>query len=78
LAPIEQAMEPGERVTLGLINGVGVDLQRRADPGVSEDGLGVASGDMKVFQQRGDRMPDMTDLDQPDVAASTMPSGRFR
>ena len=67
LASIEQAMEPGERVTLGLIGGVGIDLQRRADPGMPEDGLDVAGGDMKVFQQRRDRVPDVIDLDQPDV-----------
>ena len=67
LAPIEQAVEPGERIPLGFVSGVGVDLQGRADPGVPEDGLGVASRDAKVLQQRGDRVPDVMDLDQPDV-----------
>jgi hypothetical protein len=45
-------MQPGDRIVLGLVGAVGVDLQRRADPGVAEDGLGVAGGDAEVLQER--------------------------
>jgi hypothetical protein len=67
LAPIEQAVEPGERVAFGLVGGVGVNLQRCADPGVPEDGLGIAGRDVEVLQQRGDRVSDVMNGDHPDV-----------
>jgi hypothetical protein len=43
---------------------VGVDLQRGADPAVSEDGLGVAGRDVHVLEERGDRVPEVVDLDR--------------
>ena len=47
---IEQAMQPGERVPLCWIAGVGVNLQGCADPRVPEDGLRVAGGHAEVLQ----------------------------
>jgi hypothetical protein len=38
-------MESGEPIVLGLVGAVGVDLQRRADPCVAEDGLDVTGLD---------------------------------
>src|SRR6516162_1690518 len=60
-------MEPSERVIFGVVGAVGVDLERRADPGVAEDGLGVASRDTEVFQERGNSVPDVVNGDHPYV-----------
>ena len=63
MGAVEEAMEPGEGVALGLLVGVCVDLQRHGQPGVAEDDLGVASRHAQVLQERGDRMPDMMNRD---------------
>ena len=54
----------------------GVNLQCRADPGVAEDGLRIAGGNAQVLEQRADRMPDVVDLDEPDlVVVADAPEG---
>ena len=51
-------MQPGERIMLGVVGAVGVDPQRRADPGVTEDGLGVAGrGRAGVLMPAGYSLP---------------------
>ena len=63
----EEVVQPGERVELGFIVGVGVDLQRDGQARVAEDDLRVAGRDAEGLQQRGDGVPDVVKLDQPDV-----------
>jgi hypothetical protein len=64
-------VQPGQRVAPGLFVDVGIDLKRRADPGVTENGLSVAGRDAQIFQERGDHMPEVVDLDRPELAAVT-------
>jgi hypothetical protein len=60
-------MEPGQGFALGVVVGVGVDLQGDGQPGVAEDDLRVAGRDGEVFQERGDGVPDVVDGDHADV-----------
>jgi hypothetical protein len=67
LALVEQAVQAGERVKSRRFIDVGIDLQRRANPAVSEDGLGIASRNVQVFKQRSHRVAQMVDFDDPDL-----------
>jgi hypothetical protein len=71
LALVEQAMQLGERITPGRFIDVRIDLQRGADPAVPEDGLGVASRYVQVLEERGDHMPQVVDLDRPELVGVT-------
>ena len=64
----EEVVQPGKRVELRLIVGVGVDLQRDGQARVAEDDLRVAGRDAEGLQQRGNRVADVMKLDQPDIA----------
>ena len=44
-------MQPGERVPLGFVARIGVDLQGGADPRAAEDDLSIAGRDVEVLQE---------------------------
>jgi hypothetical protein len=62
-------MQPGERVAPCRFINVGIDLQRGADPAVSEDGLGVTCRDVQVLEKRCYEVPEVVDLDRPELVA---------
>ena len=69
-------MEPGQGITAGSLVGVGVDLQGRADPGMAQDRLRIASWHLQILEQRPDGMAQVVDLDSPDaVVVADAPEG---
>ena len=53
---IKQVLKPGESIPAGLIIGAGIDLQSRADPGMTEDLLRITGWYAQLLEQRGGGM----------------------
>ena len=61
--------DAAERVAVGLAVLVCVDLQSDGQPGVAEDDLSVAGRDAEVLEQGRGRVPQVMDLDGPELVA---------
>jgi hypothetical protein len=69
-------VQPGERVAPSRFINVGIDLQRGADPAVSEDGLGVTCRDVQVLEKRRYDVPEVVNLDRPEFCCCRRCGGR--
>jgi hypothetical protein len=65
--PAEQIVEPGQGLAADLLLNVRKDLHRGCDVGMAEDHLRIARRHPELVEQRGSRVMQVMQLNQPDL-----------